>query len=98
MFVTTVCDAVEVWENWYKPVTNKFISDDETKLFETYGEEYDFVSNSPEKKVWTWVDGSDGTYIVSGLHFVNRIGYFVTEEEWQSPMVVPYEKYETGNE
>lgn len=92
--MTTICDAVEVWENWYKPMTNKFISDDETKLFETYGEEFDFVFNSPEKKVWTWVDGSDGTYIVSGLHMVNRIGYFVTEEEWQSHMVVPYEKYE----
>jgi hypothetical protein len=29
--------------------------------------------------VWTWVDGSDGTYIVNGYSFVNRIGYFVSE-------------------
>lgn len=92
--MTTICDAVEVWEKYYKPVMNMFLTDDETQLFETYGEEYEFVSKSPKNNVWTWVDGSDGTYIVSGLRLVNRIGYFVTEEKWQSPMVVPYEKYE----
>ena len=71
--MTTICDAVEVWENWYKPIGNTIA----------------------DNKVWTWVDGGDGTYILSGRHYVNRIGFFVTEVEWDSAhMVVPYEKYE----
>lgn len=94
--MTTICDAVEVWENWYKPIGNTIAdSNGETIVFETFGDEYEFVKNSPDNKVWTWVDGGDGTYILSGRHYVNRIGYFVTEVEWDSAhMVVPYEKYE----
>ncbi len=95
--MTTICDEVEVWEKWYKPITNHFVSDDETTLFETYGQEIEFVYNQPHNHVWTWVDGVDGTYIVAGRNRVNRIGYFVTEEPWSDwEMVVPYEKYEKG--
>ena len=48
-------------------------------LFETYGEEYDFVISQDPRAVWTLVDGDDGElYIVSGLHFDNRIGYLVS--------------------
>jgi len=93
--VTTICDEVEVWENWYKPIVNNVtdFNNEESILFETFGAEFERVLQCPVKNVWTWVDGSDGTYILSGLHFVNRIGYFITEEEWQSPMVIAYEKY-----
>jgi len=28
--------------------------------------------------VWTYVDGDSGTYVVKGMQFVNRIGYFIT--------------------
>jgi hypothetical protein len=53
--------------------------------YETYGEEYEALKVIYEKsprKVWTAVDGEDGELIfVSGLHFVNRIYYFVTDQE-----------------
>ncbi len=32
-----------------------------------------------ESCVWTVVDGDDGPAIVAGRHFVNRLGYIVTE-------------------
>jgi hypothetical protein len=48
-------------------------------LFETYGEELDFVRQQDLATVWTLVNGDDGhQYLVSGFHFVNRIGYLVS--------------------
>ena len=46
-------------------------------LFETFGEELEFVRSQDPLTVWTLVDGDEGQYIISGLHFVNRFGYFV---------------------
>ena len=63
------------WEEKYKPINNPF---SENNLFETFGEEYDFVERVNPLNIWTLVDGEDGTYIVEGLHYVNRVGYFVT--------------------
>ena len=68
------------WEEMYRPIKNHFHSDDGVYTFETYGNEYDFIVGSNPQNVWTLVDGEDGTYIVSGLHYVNRIAYLITEK------------------
>jgi len=48
-------------------------------LFETFGEELDFVRKQHPSTIWTLVDGEDGDmYLHSGMHFVNRIGYLVS--------------------
>jgi hypothetical protein len=48
-------------------------------LFETYDEELAFVRRQDPRTVWTLVDGDDdGQYLMSGFHFVNRIGYLVS--------------------
>jgi hypothetical protein len=48
-------------------------------LFETYGEELQFVRSQNPATIWTLVDGDDGNqFIVSGYHFVNRIGYLIS--------------------
>ncbi len=48
-------------------------------LFETYGEELAFVRSQDLRTIWTFVDGDDGNqYVLSGYHFVNRIGYLVS--------------------
>jgi hypothetical protein len=48
-------------------------------LFETYGEELDFVRRQDPRTVWTLVDGDDGNqYVTNGYHFVNRIGYLIS--------------------
>lgn len=39
--------------------------------------------NQSSDKLWTIVDGDDGgLYAVSGWHYVNRVGYLITEESW----------------
>jgi hypothetical protein len=55
-------------------------------MFETYGDEYETVKTihivNP-RTVWTLID-CDGWYgIVAGYHWINRIGYLITEQEWQ---------------
>ena len=84
---------VDKWLADYKPVTNHlsdtsgWIINEKGILFETYGDELDFVRGIPDNHVWTWVDGDEGTVIVAGMAFVNRIGYFVTEVAWTDPSV-----------
>jgi hypothetical protein len=47
-------------------------------LFETFGEEFDFVRRQPPRTVWTLIDGDGGEYLMSGFHLVNRLGYLVS--------------------
>jgi hypothetical protein len=73
------------WEQTFKPIKNKIskYADDNLIHFETYGEEYDFVKEQDPKTIWTEVDGDEGSYIVAGYHFVNRIHYYITENPWE---------------
>jgi hypothetical protein len=64
-------------------------------LFETYGEEIEFVRNQDPATVWTWVDSDDGPLLLSGLHYVNRIGYLVSTKPrppntWVIVLLDPY--------
>jgi hypothetical protein len=66
----------------YKPIKNHIDTNAsfDGYMFETYGDEYEFVKQSPENNIWMYGDGDDGgSYIWSGWGFVNRIGYFITE-------------------
>tara|TARA_R110002072_G_scaffold303121_1_gene494591 strand:+ start:123352 stop:123699 length:348 start_codon:yes stop_codon:yes gene_type:complete len=48
-------------------------------LFDNTGPELDFIQQADPLTVWTVVDGEDGDlYVLSGRHFVNRIGYLVS--------------------
>jgi hypothetical protein len=69
------------FEQQFRPIKNHFAKNDpDLEMFETYGEELDFVlAKAEENKVWTWADGDYCTYVSSGYHFVNRIGYYVCE-------------------
>ena len=70
------------WFNTYKPIKNHIDTHASFNgtMFETYGEEVEFVKSQNPNCVWMYGDGDDGgTYLWSGWGFVNRIGYFVTE-------------------
>ena len=63
-------------------------------MFETFGEELDYVRMKAERgnNVWTIIEGDDDTmFIVNGVHFVNRIGYLITREEWTEETEVEIE-------
>ena len=65
------------WVEKFQPIKNHLVKYDQLQ-FETYGEEQEYVFAQPDQNVWTEVDGDDGTYIIAGKHFVNRIQYYVT--------------------
>lgn len=63
--------------NHLNPHASWVIGDGPGCLFETYGEELDFVRSQDPRTVWTLLDGDDGLCLVSGYDFVNRLGYLI---------------------
>ena len=77
--------TIEEWDEEFCPMVNPFDTNASFggTMFETYDKELGFVLgvNSCEpNKVWTYVDGDGGTYLVDGYQLVNRIGYFITQK------------------
>ena len=59
-------------------------------MYETYGEEAQYIRDltCSEKRVWTIIEADGYICYVTGYHYVNRIGYFVTNEEYHEDMEV----------
>lgn len=77
------------WFDTFKPVTNHLDTSAgyDGAMFETYGAELEHVRQQPTNKVWTLVEAEGHLYVVEGLHFVNRVGYFITEVEARPDLV-----------
>lgn len=82
----------EEFDEKYKVIYNP--NNKETQLFETFGDDLQFVSRQNKLKIWTVVEGDDGElYIVHGYHYVNRVGYLITEnhpEKILHEFCIPY--------
>lgn len=75
----------EDWIETYKPIVNHITpyASFSGYLFETYGDELEYVSSKDANNIWTVVEGDEGyPLIVSGYSLVNRIGYILTEVPW----------------
>lgn len=52
-------------------------------MFETFDKELKYVldtyTHSPQH-IWTLIEGNNDMWLVSGYHFVNRLGYIITKE------------------
>jgi hypothetical protein len=51
-------------------------------LYETYGGELEHVLRTDPHHVWTWVEGDERGYLLSGRHYANRLGYLITGRPW----------------
>jgi hypothetical protein len=70
------------WCDVYKPIQNHIDTNAsfDGAMFETYGDEVNFVKEQDGSHIWTYGDGDNGgSYVWNGWSFVNRIGYFITE-------------------
>jgi len=72
------------WEKKYKPIKNHFRNDPDETMFETYGEEWEFVKAQDPRYVWTNIQGDYSDLIVAGRAFVNRLHYYITEIPWEN--------------
>lgn len=84
----------------YRPIATGIVEGEPTRpMFAPYGRDLATVRNTDERHVWTILDvdltgpephpyeGEDGDncwVIVTGYHYVNRIGYLITEVPWES--------------
>ena len=72
-------ERFELVTNHIDPSAGWAYGDSNGCLFETYGEEFTFVKQTDPRRVWTLTDGEGGSmYLISGLHFVNRVGYLIS--------------------
>jgi hypothetical protein len=81
-----MAEEYQGWDEWatkFKPKTNHFHNQEYYRMYETYGEEVEYVKSIHPNFVWTYVDGDMSSYIVAGMAYVNRIGYYITENPWQ---------------
>lgn len=73
-----------IFEKKYKPIKNHL--DDNASfnglMFETYGEELEYVKAQPNNKIWTYCDDGENGWLSTGFHLVNRLGYVICQEPW----------------
>lgn len=75
------------WSEWadkFKPKDNHF--NGQGKLYETYGEEWNYITTVDPKYVWTYLDGDMSSILVAGIAYINRLGYYVCEVPWEDDM------------
>ncbi len=96
----------EDWEITYKPMKNNLDCNAAVDgyMFETYGKEWEAVRLREQQEpgtVWTMVsvdddhDGDDaecrvGWILMDGIHYVNRLGYLITEKPFVSTDEQPF--------
>ena len=75
----------DVFLEKYKPIKNNIVDDApfDGFMFETYGEELQELKNHDIQYIWTIVDSDAGLAIITGYHYVDRYGYFITENKWE---------------
>jgi hypothetical protein len=62
----------------YRPIENT----EGDFLFETYGSDLARIKTTKPDHVWTLVEVEGIGYLIPGIHYVNRFGYFITELPW----------------
>lgn len=74
----------------YQPIDN--VIGDEGFLFETYGQDLEFVEKQEKNKVWTLVEVDGILYLIPGFHVVNRLNYIITKQPWTDETIeIKYE-------
>lgn len=87
--MTTTEKNKDEWDDFadkYKPVKNHFEEEAtfDGCMFETYGDNYKYVESlsidpNTSDKIWTICEEDGLRFIQAGWHFVNRLGYVITE-------------------
>ena len=84
MGVSVEYQGWDIWEAKFKPKDNHL--NGQGKMYETYGEEYEYVKSISPNFVWTYVDGDMSSILIPGVAYVNRIGYYICEVPWENEL------------
>ena len=71
----------EEWLEKFKPFPNRIDKNANYDgcMYETYGDEYNYVKGANPENIWTLTDYDGELFIYNGLGFVNRMGYFIVK-------------------
>ena len=85
--------SVDNWMDKYLPIINKrndgygISVNEKFYLYETYGKDLEEIIETNKERpqhIWTLITDDEGDeLIVEGYHYINRVGYFVTEQPCQ---------------
>lgn len=53
----------------------------------------DAAEDEVNHHLWTVVEGDNGLYVQTGWHYVNRVGYVITEEPWDTEIEAVWHEY-----
>jgi hypothetical protein len=92
--LSTQCvTAIDIYPTWdefeaqFRPVANHLDTNASYggMMFETYGDERQFVHAQPPEYVWTIAEDYTGdlTWIRPGFFWINCLGHIVTKEPWK---------------
>ena len=72
---------------YYEPLENNAYASYNGCMYETHGEELEFVATHDKNRIWTLMDSDDGDseLIIAGFWRDNRLGYFVSARPWINP-------------
>lgn len=92
--------SYEAFISKFRPIATGIIEGEPSRpMFAAFGQDLQTVRRTDESRVWTVIDvdlrdgephpyeGEDGDncwVIVTGYHYVNRLGYLITEVPWES--------------
>lgn len=84
----------------FRPISSGIVEGEPSRpMFAAFGRDLQTVRRTDESRVWTVIDvdlsdgqphpygdedGDNCWIIVTGYHYVNRLGYLITEVPWES--------------
>jgi hypothetical protein len=81
----------DYFDEYYKPQVNHLVKNASFNgcMYETYGKELEYVrsvAHNPKtaKSVWTILEADSKIFYCAGYHFVNRLGYLITEKPFEN--------------
>lgn len=81
------------WITQYKPQPhptgkgNGYDYGEGSTLIDTSGEDRAYLDQTPLTRIWSVIEGDEGQVIVAGRHWVNCLGWIVTEQAWAHDMI-----------
>jgi hypothetical protein len=70
---------LDMWEFLYRPIKNPDQENEEVPLVYEFSIRDEKILRADPGRVWTKLESNGMSFIASGIHYVNREGYYLTE-------------------
>jgi hypothetical protein len=82
---TIASKEVELWLSKYQPTLT------ESGELKAFGLSDELMELHADRRVWTLVGAKDGTYVVPGIRYINKVHYIVCSKSYhREPQPIKY--------